>query len=388
MRLGDFILRDMELILQRWETFATTRLPAAQRMSSRSLRDHGPEILQAIVADLGNPQSPEEQQSKSMGLAPVVADAPQTAAQTHAVLRAESGFDIEQLASEYRALRASVLKAWMEACQPEPPSVDDLVRFNEAIDQALAESIAFFMRHVTRSRNLLLGMLSHDLRSPLHAILMTARHLQALDSDGDVGRAADRMVRSGARMQELLDDLIDFNRAELGLGIRVSPRDVDLGQVFEDEVEQIQAAFPQRAVELQVTGSCRGTWDPGRMQQLLNNLVVNALHYGDPGGTVHVAVRGSDSDVRLSVTNTGKAIDGETLAHMFEPLRRGRDGAHTNDSGLGLGLYITSEIAKAHGGTIDAASEGNRTVLTVTLPRHRRAAEDQRGEGLSRDDSL
>ncbi|HEX5650387.1 MAG TPA: sensor histidine kinase [Steroidobacteraceae bacterium] len=373
MRLGDFILRDMELILQRWEAFATTRLPAAEHLSSRALRDHGPEILQAIVADLASAQTPDEQKLKSMGLAPVAVDAPQTAAQTHAVLRAESGFDIEQLASEYRALRASVLSAWMTACSPEPPRIDDMIRFNEAIDQALAESISFFTAHITRSRKLLLGMMSHDLRSPLQTIKISARLLQALNTTADVGRVAERLIRSGVRMQKLLDDLIDFNRTELGLGIKVSPRDADLGQVCAEELEQIRAAYAERYVELDVSGDCRGYWDPDRIQQLLNNLVGNALHYGEPHAKVHVAVHGGESDVRLSVANTGKTIDGETLAHIFEPLRRGTDGVATNDSGLGLGLFIASEIARAHGGAIAAASEQGQTLFTVSLPKNRRA---------------
>jgi signal transduction histidine kinase len=369
MRLGDYILRDMELILQRWEAFATTRIPAAEHMSSRSLRDHGPQILQAMVADLATFQTDDEQEAKSMGLAPVATNAPNTAAQTHAVLRAESGFDIEQLASEYRALRASVLSGWMEACLPERPRFTDMLRFNEAVDQALAESIAFFTAHVTRSRNLLLGMLSHDLRSPLQTIQITARLLGALNSGGEVGLAAERLVRSGARMQKLLDDLIDFNRTELGLGIPVTPREVDLGQVCAEELEQIRATYPERAVELEVAGDCRGSWDPDRMQQLLNNLVLNALHYGEPHATVRVAVRSSESNLRLSVANAGKPIDGETLAHIFEPLRRGKDGAAANNSGLGLGLYIASEIAKAHGGEIAVDAVGNQTVFTVSLPR-------------------
>lgn len=304
-----------------------------------------------------------------MGLAPVVANAPHTAAQTHAVLRAESGFDIEQLASEYRALRASVLSGWMEACLPERPRFTDMLRFNEAIDQALAESIAFFTSHVSRSRNLLVGMLSHDLRSPLHTIQMTARLLGALDSGGEVGYAVERLVRSGARMQKLLDDLIDFNRTELGLRIPVTPREVDLGQVCAEELEQIRAAYPERAMELDVTGECRGWWDPDRMQQLLNNLVCNAVHYGEPREAIHVALRGGDSGLRLSVANTGKPIDGDTLAHIFEPLRRGKNGAAANNSGLGLGLYIASEIAKAHGGEIAVDAIGNRTVFTVSLPK-------------------
>lgn len=368
MRLGDFIVRDMELILQRWEAFATT-VPAADQMSSRALRDHGPEILQAIVADLATFQTDDEQEAKSMGLAPVAANAPNTAAHTHAVLRAESGFDIEQLASEYRALRASVLSGWIEACAPGYPSVRDMLRFNEAIDQALAESIAIFTAYVTRSRNLLLGMLSHDLRSPLQTIQMTARLLRARDSGGENGLAVDRLVRSGARMQKLLEDLVDFSRSELGLRIPVTPREVDLGQACAEELEQIRATCPERALEWDVTGDCRGSWDPDRIQQLLNNLVVNAIHYGAPREAIHVALHGEESALRLSVANTGKPIDGETIAHIFEPLRRGKNGVAANNSGLGLGLYIASEIAKAHGGEIAVDAIENRTVFTVSLPR-------------------
>jgi signal transduction histidine kinase len=372
MRLGDFILRDMEAILARWEAFAATRLPAADHMASLELRNHAQQILEAIVLDLATAQNAVQQSAKSMGLAPIVTDAPETAAQTHAVLRAKSGFNIEQLASEYRALRSSVLTRWMEACLPEAPLLDDVIRFNEAIDQALAESITFFSAHVTKSRNLLLGMLSHDLRSPLQTIQMTAQYLRELQSSDDVGHAAVRLINSGARMQELLDDLIDYNRTELGLGIRVSPKaDVDLGAVCAEELDLIRAAYPERTVELHVAGVCRGAWDGGRIQQLVNNLVVNAIHYGDDEQTTVVAVRGEEAEVHISVANAGRTIDRDTLAHLFEPLRRGTAGSRTNDAGLGLGLYISNEIAKAHGGGITVTSEDERTVFAVRLPRHR-----------------
>jgi len=374
VRLADYIMRDMELILQRWVA-SSSRVPAAEHMSSRSLRDHGPDILKAIVAELRASQTPGVQDAESMGVATVAADAIPTAAQIHAVLRAESGFDIADLASEYHAMRAIVLSGWLEACGPGYPYVRDMLRFNEAIDHALAESIDSFSTHVTRSRNLLLGMLSHDLRSPLHTIQMTANLLRALSSDGEVGFAVERLVRSGARMQKLLDDLIDFNRTELGLHIPVTPLEVDLGQVCAEELQQIRAAYPERAVELDVVGDCHGWWDPHRMHQLLNNLVVNALHYGEPNAPIRVALRASETDLRLSVANAGKPIDGDTLAHMFAPLRRGKAGTAENNSGLGLGLYIVSEIAKAHGGEVAVDAADNGTVFTVTLPKTLHAAE-------------
>jgi signal transduction histidine kinase len=218
-----------------------------------------------------------------MGLAPAPFPARETAAQTHAVMRARSGYDIKQLASEYRALRASVLAMWMDACLPADLPLQDVIRFNEAIDQALAESIGHFSGQVDQARNLLLGMLSHDMRSPLHTVQMTAISRQ-LNAGSDVSAAAGRLIRSGARLQALLDDLVDFNRTNLGLGISIVPSPTDLGAICAQELEQLRVAYPDSRVDLNVVGECQGSWDGKRMQQLLGNLVVNAIHYGVPDG--------------------------------------------------------------------------------------------------------
>jgi signal transduction histidine kinase len=361
----------MPAILAKWQSFAATLLPAAETMRAFELRDHAQQILEAVVIDLGNTQTPAAQAAKSMGLAPVPFNAPETAAQTHAVLRARSGFDIGQLASEYRALRASVLSLWAEACLPDEPSMVDVIRFNEAIDQALAESIAFFSAHVERSRNLLVGMLSHDLRTPLQTIQMTARQLQLLDSNVAVSEAAARLIRSGIRMHALLDDLMDYNRTTLGLGIRVNPSPMDMGSICADELEMIRAAYPEPGITLEIDGDCVGSWDAGRIQQLLSNLVVNAVHYGAPGQPVRVSLRdGGKADVLLQVANAGPAIDPLTLKNIFEPLRRGLDASASNNGGLGLGLYIAGEIAKAHHGELTATSSNGQTIFAARLPRY------------------
>ncbi|MFP3570049.1 histidine kinase dimerization/phospho-acceptor domain-containing protein, partial [Paraburkholderia sp. SIMBA_030] len=209
--------RDIEPILAQWEAFAATLLPAAANMESLALRNHAQHILHAVAKDLRTSQTREAQREKSLGRGPSLTDATETAAQTHALLRARAGFNINQLAAEYRALRASVLRLWMDDCAPEAPDLDDVIRFNEAIDQALAESVGFFSAQVEQSRNLLLGMLGHDMRSPLQAIQVTATYLAALNAGERVSEAAARLIRSGARMQALLDDLTDFNRTRLGL---------------------------------------------------------------------------------------------------------------------------------------------------------------------------
>jgi len=365
VRLADFIVRNMESVLAQWEAFAATRLPAAASMNPLELRDHAQQILEAVAVDLSAPQSPEEQAAKSKGLSP--APSRETAAQTHAVLRAKRGYDIKQLVSEYRALRASVLSLWMDECLLAGPHAQDVIRFNEAIDQAVAESVAHFSAHVDQSRNLLLGMLSHDMRTPLQTMQATAQYLGELNAGADVSVAAGRMIRSGAHLQALLDDLVDYNRTNLGLGINVVPSQVDLGAVCGEELELLRVAYPTSRLELEVVGNCHGHWDGRRVQQLLGNLVTNAIHYGAPDAPVRVKMMGDKTGVRIEVSNSGPAIATEALDQLFEPLKRGTTKG--GDRGLGLGLYIVRQIAKGHGGDVEARSDDRETVFTVRLPR-------------------
>jgi signal transduction histidine kinase len=371
MRLADFILHDKDAILADWESFAATLLPAAARMAPLALRDHAPSILEAIAKDLRTPQTRAEQSEKSMGRAPTVAGAPETAAQTHAVLRAQSGFDINQLVAEYRALRASVLRKWMDTAPLDRGHVDDIVRFNEAIDQAVAESVGHFHAQVERSRNLLLGMIGHDMRSPLNTIVATAAYLADLHGEARVSDAAALLIRSGAAIQALLDDLVDFNRTALGLGINVVPTEIDLGAVVADEVELLRGAHPTRTIELSVDGDVRGRWDGARVQQLLRNLVSNAIRYGAQDTPVRVALRGGEAGVRLEVRNRGRTLEASTLHRLFDPLTRGSapEGGPDAPGGLGLGLFIVREIAAAHGGDVDARSDAGETAFAVRLPR-------------------
>ncbi len=366
MRLADFISRNMEAILAEWEAFATTLLPAAARMTPLALRDHAQQILEAVARDIATSQTRQEQADKSKGRAPRLADAPETAAETHAVLRATSGFDVNQLAAEYRALRASVLRMWMDACPPNGTNLDDVVRFNEAIDQAIAESVGYFSAQMELARNLLLGMLGHDMRSPLNTILTTASYLAALNAGEQVSVAASRLIRSGASMKALLDDLVDFNRTNLGLGIDISPTDADLATVVSDEMEQLRGAHPGRKLDLEVAGDTRGRWDGPRLQQLLRNLVTNAIKYGEANAPVCVTLTGEEAEVRIEVTNRGPGID---VDQVFDPLKRGPAQGDDPNTGLGLGLYIVREVARAHGGQVAARSNGGDTVFAVRLPR-------------------
>ena len=371
MRLADFILADMENILVDWEAFATNQLPSAESMGALELRDHAEDILKAVAKDIVQYQTPDEEGAKSRGEAPNFRGAAETAAQTHAILRARSGFDINQMTAEYRALRASVLRRWSAACGPAIHDVQDVIRFNEAIDQAIAESVASFTLQVDQARNFFLGMLGHDMRSPLSAIRMSAEYLSKLNAGETISTAALRISRSGGRMQALLDDLLDFNRTRFGLGISVNPAEVDLATVFADELQQLRITHPDAQIELSSTGELHGAWDEHRVAQLLTNLVVNALKYGNRDTPVQVELNGRESEVIFVVRNRGPRIAPAFLSQIFDPLKRGaeHEAGSGRDGSLGLGLYIARGIATAHGGTITVKSEESETAFEVRLPR-------------------
>src|SRR6202030_4152143 len=215
-------------------------------------------------------------------------EARNTETEAHALLRAKSGVTINQLAAEYRSLRASVLHLWTKACEPSAIDPRDVYRFNEAIDQAVAESVAFFGAQLEKERNLFLGMLGHDMRSPLQVIQLTATYLSKLDVGTYVAACAARLSKSARSLKALLDDLLAFNRTTPGLGIPIPPAAVDLARAFSAELEQFRVANPGRRIELEVSGDVSGVWDIDRLNQLLGNLVVNALKYGTSSSPVKI----------------------------------------------------------------------------------------------------
>jgi signal transduction histidine kinase len=371
MGLAEFIDRNMEAILDEWDKFAGAQLPAASRMNAGALRDHAEEILRAVAKDIITPQTSEEQSQKAKGRALRAVDAPATAAETHAFLRAKSGFDINQMAAEYRALRASVLHLWAAAGDSSVGNYRNMMRFNEAIDQAVAESVAFFSAKLTEERNLLLGMMGHDMRSPLHVVQLSASYLVQLDLGDRVSVPANRIIKGSTQLKLFLDDLIDFNRTKMGLGIQIAPVAVNLAGLFADALEELRVSHPDRLIELQVTGDVSGTWDPHRLQQVLNNLVLNALKYGMRDAPVKVVVVGTPRSVEFGVHNRGRRIEQSTLDRIFDPLVRGSEARSNSetDGSLGLGLYIARVITIAHEGDIAVRSDEIETVFSVRLPK-------------------
>jgi signal transduction histidine kinase len=386
MGLSDFITLDTAGIMAEFEAFALQQLPAAAAMDVAALRDHARQVLDAIALDMRQPQTKQEQREKSLGHAPKAEGEESGAAgEIHGTLRAAAGFDVNQTVAEYRALRASVIRLWMQSGpQLGRDEVFELVRFNEAMDEALAASILHFANEASRMRNLFLGVLSHELRTPLSTI-MTSGHSLVLAArlKKDMPEAADRVLRGGRRIQSLLDDLLDYVRSGLGEGMRVSPTNVDMGQVCSRVVNELRAIDPARTIELDTLGDLDSVCDEQRVAQAFSNLVGNALKYGAASAPVKACIDGSSPDeISVSVRNSGPPIPKATRESLFEPLVR---GVNTELQGynLGLGLYIVRAIALAHGGSACVESDAaTGTVFTIRLPRDAGAAAASAFPGL------
>jgi signal transduction histidine kinase len=179
-----------------------------------------------------------------------------------------------------------------------------------------------------------------------------------------------RLIRSGKRMNELLDSLLDYSRTSLGMGLRVVRKHCDLTPAIKEEIDILRAALPSVFIDLRASGSATGHFDLSRIREAVSNLVINAAKYGATGGVVRVALTELPDQLQFSVENEGQTIEASALEAMFEPLRRGAAGRDTEDrTSLGLGLFIVREIAKAHGGEVFAKSTDGCTVFTLRLPR-------------------
>lgn len=369
MRLADFIEENTSEILSRAEAFADTQAPTGVQLSSRQLRNHLPQILHAIAADLRTAQSEAQQRAKSEGRAPVVTGA-ESAASFHGRTRAIAGFGLNQMVAEYRALRASVLRLWAEAETLSEASLQDMVRFNEAIDQAVAESLAEFTAEVDAWREIFLGALGHDLRGPLTAIVFTADVLAEKTRDTPHVRYVARIQDGGRRVSRLLDELLVYSRSRLGAHMDLQRTDCDLATALGEEVDLLRAALPDTTIRFDADGDTRGRFDASRVREAVHNLVTNAAKYGTPGTDVAVEVAGDAAQVRIEVRNAGVPLSEDAIQAMFDPLRRGAAPAFRDEhASLGLGLFLVREIATTHGGTVTASSAHGTTTFAIVLPR-------------------
>ena len=374
MRLPNFIAANQESILVDWVAFARLQLPAAHDMDETALLDHGKAILEKIVSDMRRPEDEHERQVKSEGNSLSASTSDIVPSRSHARQRERHGFEIEQMVAEYRALRATVLRLWGAASDTwQHQDVEDVTRFNEAVDQAMAESLKVFIIEVDKTRDLFVGMLGHDLRGPLSTIAGCANldlRLRPADT-----RQAVVILRSVAQMSALLDDLTEYTRHRLGAGLAIDPVPLQLGQFARNTLDEIDVINMGPPIGLTLHGDLEGEWDARRLHQALSNLVFNALKYGAPGAPIGVDIDGTlEREVVIEVRNTGVPIPRDLIPRLFDPLVRAGSDDWPADSqvagaNLGLGLYVVREIATAHGGSVEVASDAVSTRFELRLPR-------------------
>jgi signal transduction histidine kinase len=370
MRVAQFIRTHPNEIELQWEKFAKTISSFAPDLSVSLLRDHLREILVAIADDMESSQSQEQRLEKSEGKK-VRGDALDRISALHASMRLNSGFSLEQAISEYRALRSSILFLWVQS-QPGDDDVvlSEVTRFNEAIDQTIAEVIRRFAEKSERYSDVFLGVLTHEVRNPLSVIKLSSQALKAGQLQETQSRSVDRILKSAGSIGRLMNDLSIVVRSRMRVPFPLTRASANLGEICEQTLEEVKASFPDAVFELKKIGELEGQWDRERLEQVIYNLATNAvIHSSATHVCITAEARGPEVVVR--VTNEGAPIPPDLQDSIFDPF------VHTDTpqstaahNGLGLGLFIVKEIVTGHGGTVGVAStQSEGTTFTVRLPR-------------------
>ena len=374
MKLSRFIITHMNDILEEWKSFAQSLTPQGIALPVSELQDHASQMLQAIAADMETLQSAQEKKEKSVSDVSRMSGGGSAAA-THGSLRQLSGFTMPQLTAEFRAMRASVLRLWMnQSTRSSKANTEEILRFNEAIDQALQESAIQFFEQSSRTRDTFLAILGHDLRSPLATMTMAGSFLTrpTIDQANAIQIGA-RVTRSAATMTTMVNDLLEYARTQLGGDIPIRPALADIVEICQAAVDDASAAHPECMFQIETAGERIGDYDRARLAQVFSNLLNNAAQYKGEEHPVTISAFGDSDATIVQVKNFGPEIPRSSLAAIFDPLVQLSvitDQKGPAPTSMGLGLFIAREITTSHGGTIDVESSlETGTIFTVRLPR-------------------
>ena len=263
--------------------------------------------------------------------------------------------------------------------------VAERIRFEQELLQAKRQAEDALQRHVVLEREVnrqrelavdralfaeqMIGIVSHDLRNPLQVVSMAAQYLRSLDMSDRQHTMLSHITDATARSQRLINDLLDFTQARIGQGLAVSRAPVQLERTIANAVESLRLVYPRREIVFSASDQalfCQA--DADRLTQLLGNLVSNAMTYGDGISPVSVRAAAAQGTVEIAVHNLGDPIDEAQLGSIFSPMTRGSEIGREVRS-VGLGLFIVSEIAKAHGGVVEVVSSAEAgTTFTARFP--------------------
>ena len=367
--LADLLVAHKEAILRLWASRVRSdaHIPQTDELSESRLRDHLPVILDEIAEILHHNADPERAGRS-------VARSGTTLA--HAHQRFDDDYDLKATLRELAVLRVVII----EYCDSQRLvlQVDASVTLHAAIDQVMATSALEMERLRMTSlreksnalaseaelRERFMGILGHDLRSPLQTVQLGVEAIINLTKDVAIVKLAQRVGANGARMARMIEQLLDFTEMRAGtMPIRRGP--CDLAAIAQEGVASLRMAAPDRQITVALEGDTTGAWDADRVMQVITNLVRNAIEHGAPNAPIEVGINGLPTEARIRVHNMGHPIPAELLETIFQAFRRTRDS-----EGLGLGLHIVQQIARAHGGEVAVSSTPEvGTTFVVTLPR-------------------
>jgi len=361
MSLPHFIHESLDDILSEWEREC---IEARRDAAPAVRRVHFGKVLQAVAAEMKRSRASDPVVAATVaaferGTAPSGTPA---APHSHA----------SQLVDDYASLRASVVRQWRRKHpSPSGADVDDLVRFNEAMDRSLAELTATFSSSPAQPQPLFLGVLNHELRTSVASILMSAQVLTHRSTPGTPeSKAAQRILRSCEQVRQSLDALSDFTKVRLGEHLEIDRVKDDMGVLCRQALDAFARIDPERRIRLTSDGDLSGDWDVTRVREAVGGLLANAARFASRGSWVTIAVDGHAADeVKVTVHGDGTPIDVETLQTIFDPVAR-VESENATYAGLGLGLFIVRKVVDAHGGHVGVeASAQDGTTFTMVLPR-------------------
>ncbi|MCY2687544.1 sensor histidine kinase [Salinimicrobium sp. TH3] len=372
MKFTNFIKNNKEDISKEWVKYARENIDGINKLELKEVQDHIGQMLDRIVESMETLETDVQQEEKSKGRKNM-RSGESKAAHQHGEQRADVGFNIMELSSEFRALRASILRLWEAHSRTKKMETDfqDMIRFNEAIDELWMISLERFDNKVEESKNWFIGILGHDLRNPLAAIsgvqsiLKLSKNLSEKEKSL-IGRS-DSSVK---RMKELINNLLELTNLRLGSGITINRSPVDLSEQSVKIVQEIQLGYPDSELIVKTPGPVQGEWDIVRLDQLMTNLITNALRHGNPGGPVTVSVSAKGNEAFFQVYNEGSPVP-ENIKSLISTgfsNKLNRDPAKKDS--YGLGLYIVKAIVDGHKGRIELKStKETGTTFTIILPR-------------------